>query len=98
MSTRTVYKYPVPIQDAFDLYMPADAQILYVAIQHEYDTPKMWALVSPDAPMVKRYFRLAGTGHPIDENIKAHVGSFLMNGGDLVFHVFEVFRGESGEA
>ncbi len=85
---RTVYKYPIIATDYFQLELPQDAQILTIQTQHS--EPQLWALVDTDALMETRRFRLAGTGHPIsDENLR-YIGTFQLNGGTLVFHLFEI--------
>lgn len=84
-----VFKYPIPIEDHFEIEMPGGATILHIDMQH--GEPQMWVLVSPDAPLFKRKFRFAGAGHPIDSSSKPiHVGTFKMRGDALIFHVFEV--------
>lgn len=67
--------------------MPANAEVLYVEAQ--FSTPCLWALVDTDAELVERHFRVAGTGHPLNGSLK-HIGSFMLNNGTLVFHVFEI--------
>ncbi len=86
----TVYKYEVPLEDDFVLWLPTGAQLL--SFQAQYDNPCLWALVDPDARTEKRGFRLAGTGHKIDLDPAAlrFVGSAQFQGGALVFHLFEV--------
>lgn len=84
---RRVYKYPVLLSDRFHLDLPVGAKILSVNIQH--GNPQMWALVDPDCPLERRFFRLAGTGHPIEDTVVEHVGTFRIANGDLVFHLFE---------
>lgn len=50
----------------------------------------VWALVNPEANKEIRKFRLFGTGHPFPEDEDLiHVGSFQMEQGKLVFHLFE---------
>lgn len=86
---RTVYKYPLlPIGDNIVLSLPAGATVLSVQVQH--GEPCVWALVDTDAPLVKRSFRLAGTGHPLPNAPLAHLGTFQLEGGSLVFHLLEV--------
>jgi hypothetical protein len=89
-AARTVWKFPVPFPgpDAFTIEMPAGAEVMAVHMQH--GQPQMWALVDPSRPAEARRFRIAGTGHPINEQIEQYVGTFLMYEGELVFHVFEV--------
>lgn len=82
----TVYKYGFDITDDFELELPKGARILHVDVQNGY--PYIWALVDPDAPKEKKKFHLAGTGHPINEKIKNHIGTFLLHEGALVFHLF----------
>lgn len=90
---KTVYKYQVKLVDNFELTLPEEAQILMVAYQESFASYALWALVSPDNPVETRRFTLAGTGHPIEEPIKAHITSFQMDNGSLVSHLFELDAG-----
>lgn len=86
---KTVWKYPVELKDYFEVDMPEGAEILSVEMQGT--SPCMWALVrANETPTERRLFRLAGTGHPINEqeNLK-FIGTFFMRG-VLVFHLFEI--------
>lgn len=87
---KRVFKYPIPVEDEFRLELPVEAQILTVQVQG--NRPYLWALVDPAAPHDEIRFRLAGTGHPIEEDILGHgyIGTFQLNGGALVFHVFQI--------
>lgn len=84
-----VYKYQLPLQDNFQLHLPEGARCLSVQVQ--YGTPCLWALVNPEAPVEKRQFRMAGTGHPIElvESL-SFIDTFQLEGGSLIFHVFEI--------
>jgi hypothetical protein len=86
----TVYKYEIPLEDDFAIELPMGAKIL--TFQSQRDVPYVCALVDPAAPLFKRQFRLAGTGHPIehDEKNLRHVGTAQFRGDTLVFHLFEV--------
>jgi hypothetical protein len=86
----TIYKYPVPVEDAPVIRMPRDARILTLQVQH--GIPCLWALIpNLDAPTVERRFRLFGTGHEWrgDGSGLVYVGTYQMHGGALVFHLFE---------
>jgi hypothetical protein len=87
-----IHKYPILIEDHFTIDMPAGAQPLSCHTQHGY--PQLWALVERDATATTtRRFRLAGTGHPIQDDEAAKlkfVGTFLLRHDQLVFHLFEV--------
>jgi hypothetical protein len=88
---RAVYRYQVKIADEQIITMPADARILHVARRDPGDAVDMWALVDPQAPPQDRYFRVAGTGHPVvDADMLTYIGTVQLHRGALVFHVFEV--------
>lgn len=83
----TIWKYEIPIADLVEICMPEGAVVLHAGVQH--DIPVMWARVDPAARMVVRKFRVAGTGHALEPEVGEHLGTFLLNGGQLVVHVFE---------
>jgi DNA-directed RNA polymerase subunit RPC12/RpoP len=82
-----IYKYPLPIGEDIEISMPMAAQILTVQTQKE--TPCLWAMVETDAPLTTRKFCIRGTGHPFKGNEGKYLGTFRLQGGDLVFHLFE---------
>ena len=87
----TIFKYPVPAEDHFTLEMPKGAKIL--TVQAQRGNPQLWAMVDSETKKEKRYFRLAGTGHPLgDDYLKIinYIGTFQMGNGVLVFHLFEI--------
>lgn len=87
----TIYKYPLPINDRVTIPMPQHAQVLSVHVQNE--VPCIWTLVNPQLPIEQREFRIYGTGHAVeDSDLGKFVGTFLIRGGSLVFHVFEARR------
>ena len=86
MSERTVWKFPLQIDDVQGVLMPSGAKILYVAVQD--GVLCLWALVDPDAAKTIRTFLIVGTGHPAPTDAE-HVGSGISHGGNLVWHVFE---------
>jgi hypothetical protein len=93
-----VYKYPVELKDEFTVALPRYCQILTVQVQE--GKPFIWVKHTMDTTqIILRKFRLAGTGHPIDElessnrqMIKGarcrweYVGTFQLQ--ILVFHLF----------
>lgn len=84
-----VWKYALTLSDYVTLEMPRGAKPLYVATQ--FGVPCIWALVRPEEPLVNRRFRIAGTGHPIEAHEAiSYVGTFMLSGGHLVFHVFDL--------
>ena len=90
-----VFKYHIRIDDYLEIDLPEQAKILTVDTQR--GTPYMWVLCNPELPIITRKFKIAGTGHPIEEepdNLN-HIGTFQLYNGDLIFHVFEVFTHEN---
>lgn len=87
MNNTTVYKYRLPpLNDWISMLLPVGAEPL--CIQTQGDLSCMWAKVDPGAPNTTYRFRIAGTGHDLDEDVGQYIGSFQMHGGALVFHVF----------
>lgn len=91
---KTVFKYEVPLYDHVTMKLPAGAELLHFGNQRE--VPMLWALVDPSAATVERNFRVAGTGHAVEEEIVRHIGSAQFGGGELVFHLFEILVGKGG--
>jgi len=90
----TIFKYPVPIEDHFILELPKNAKILAVQIQR--GAPQLWAMVDSETEKEARHFRLSETGHPLGEDylrIINYIGTFQMENGALVFHLFEIKKG-----
>jgi hypothetical protein len=73
------------------LQMPKRAQLLAVQVQH--GRAQLWALVDPKASLVRRHVGIYGTGHPVPADAGFYVGTFQLEDGTLVFHVFD--EGES---
>lgn len=89
---KRVYKYPLDIQDEVVVMMPKDARVLSVQVQN--GRPCLWAAVDQnELTSEERWFRIAGTGHPIqDDVVDGFIGTIQMYDGRLVFHVFEMKR------
>jgi len=88
---KQIWKYRLwehKVEDFPCLRMPYDARILSVQMQDEVTV--LWALVDPDMYLESRFFRVAGTGHPIRHELGVYIDTFQMNGGALIFHVFEI--------
>ena len=91
---KTIWKYELETIDQNKIEMPIKAEILTVQIQH--GTPCLWVLVDPDLDpnndKETRYFEVHGTGHIIRDDIvstRNYIGTYQLNGGALIFHVFE---------
>lgn len=65
---------------------PEGAELL--TVQRQGAALCIWARVNLDMPLTDYVIRTCGTGHPLDDNAGAYLGSFQLLGGDLVFHSF----------
>lgn len=65
--------------------------MLSVAVQN--GDVNLWAEVDADNPLIHRKFRTSGTGHPLPTGeSRRFIGTFLVHGGALVFHLFEILK------
>jgi len=70
------------------LNLPDDANILCVQIQNNF--PYIWAITKRgEEPNTNRVFKVYGTGHSLPDFPGNYIGTFQMNGGTFVFHIFE---------
>lgn len=84
-----IYKYPLQVEGAQKIMMPSDAEILCVQVQN--NQPCIWALVEPTNSLTPYRFYIYGTGQPIkdERSYDAYIGTFQLDNGALVFHVFK---------
>lgn len=85
---RTIYKYEILPGQSIPL--PKGAAILSVGAQG--DNMFLWAMIDPHEDVVSqvRCIEVYGTGHNIPEQDSlVFIGTVMMRGGSLVFHVFE---------
>jgi len=87
---KTVWKQPLDITDIQQIYLPEGAEILSCAMQ--FNLPTIWFLVDaePKGPLVEHVFRIAGTGHLIEEDRLQYIGTVHDVPLGLVWHLFEV--------
>jgi hypothetical protein len=83
---KRVYKYQLVMGGWSHVYMPEGAEVLCVQVQNA--EPFIWARITVGAPPVMYHFRIAGTGHDLGSNVGRYIGTFQLDGGALVFHVF----------
>lgn len=88
---KSVWKWQLEVKDEQVIEVPVGTRLLTVSMQH--GVPAVWGLVplgEPQARMVSLRVRIAGTGHPMPEEVCPgdYVGTFSPEMG-LVFHVFQ---------
>lgn len=82
---KTIYKYPIEIIDSQVIEMPINAEVIHAGLDPQ-GAPCVWATVRPDNKSEPVAVFVVGTGNPIPERARQHVGSF--NQGPFVWHVF----------
>lgn len=83
----TIWKYELEVTDKQWVNMPEGAKILTVQIQN--GRPCLWAIVNPKNKPEERVIETYGTGNPFKEFERSYIGTYQLQGGSLVFHVFE---------
>ena len=83
---KTIYKFPLALS-GLSVSLPAEAKLLCVQMQREQ--PFLWVELTPNGPLFERNFVIVGTGQVVPPNSN-YIGTFQMDGGALVFHVYEV--------
>lgn len=95
----TIWKFPIMGRikndgqgDYFDI--PLSPEAVPLAVQTQHGEPQMWVrtpadAILPDHDTPPRRFYICGTGHNLHPDAGKHLDTFQMEGGALVFHVFE---------
>ena len=86
---KSIHKYELQTTDSQMILMPHGAQIISCQMQREI--PCLWAIVNPEEQLMPIRLRVYGTGHPVsDSETLKFIGTYQLDGGRLVFHIFEV--------
>jgi len=88
----TIYKYTLNPKVTNAFKVPLGSAVLSMQVQK--DKPCLWIQVNTEEKnLVEREFIIVGTGHalPEDKPFK-YVDTFQMYDGDLIFHVYEIFK------
>lgn len=85
---KSIWKFPLETSDEQEVTMPAGSQILCVQMQGQMMC--LWAKVDQyTTERERRHILIRGTGHRLDGNEGLYIGTVQMQGGALVWHVFE---------
>lgn len=82
-----IWKYTLEITDKQSICMPEVSIMLDVRLQN--GSPCLWVRVDPSSPYVFKEFITHVTGQDVPHETGNHIGTYQLNGGSLVFHVFE---------
>jgi len=84
---KRIWKYELRITDGQFVVLPKDAELLCVQVQR--DKPCLWAIGEEHGMREERLIIIHGTGHQVSSNLGRYLGTFQIQNGDLVYHVFE---------
>ena len=85
---KSIWKFELESQNPH-LVMPVGAKIL--CVQAQRDVPCIWVEVDPESKeKTERTFMIVATGHPIEFTNGTYIGTFQLQGGDLVYHLYEL--------
>lgn len=89
-TVKAVYKYVLTdvVGEAQHVPMQVGAEI--VSCQVQRGNIMLWAIVDLDAELEVRHFLIEVTGYPLPGNPVRYLGTVQLEGGTLVFHVFEL--------
>lgn len=85
--TKVIWKYPIKVEAQQSIEMPIGAEILCVQMQGEQ--PCLWAKVSPDGWPRAKTIVIHPTGHEFEDYAGRYIGTFQMQGGMYIWHVYE---------
>ncbi len=84
-----IFKYKVEIKSEFIIEMPEGSEVLCVEVQR--DAPYIWVMCDSSRRKEMRIFGVKATGQDFgDADRTDYIGSFLLDGGSFVGHLFEV--------
>jgi hypothetical protein len=84
---KTIWKYPLELQDEQMIEVPVNSEYLHVALQDGVIT--LWVLVNPTYPKVGKIISIFGTGRTVSVCYKKsqHIGTIFQ--GVFVWHIFD---------
>jgi len=86
---KTIYKYPLVIDDSQIVTLPVGSKVLTVQLQNE-EQPMLWAMIDTnETVMVDHVIEMYGTGHSINELKRKYISTIQLRYGRIVFHIFE---------
>jgi hypothetical protein len=90
---RTIWKFPIELE-VFSEMLHEGYEVLHVGLQEGLDgksIPCLWVEVETTRPARPAFFRIYGTGHPID-SVARHLGTWIVP--PFVWHLYEVADGQ----
>lgn len=83
---KAMWKYELPVNASIALEVPAD--FIPLTVQAQFNYGMLWGLCTPAAPVRLRIFHVVATGSAEVKPNWYYVGTFQLDGGNFVYHVF----------
>lgn len=85
---KSIWKFPLAVTDEQTVALPKGAEIL--CVQTQDGIPCLWTLVTTGAAQEDVRIFTYGTGHNVmpRHGAKNYIGTYQLEGGSLVFHLF----------
>ena len=86
---KRIFKYELQIADSQKIKTHTCFEPISIEMQNQ--KPVMYAIVDDETPVQKVVLRTYGTGFQLDdyETRDNYIGTYMLIGGDLVYHVFK---------
>lgn len=81
-----ILKYQLHVTDTQSVTIKGLRRILTVQVQ--YGVPCLWAVADPEGMPTTVIIGTYGTGNPLPAALGDYLGSYQLEDGNLVFHVF----------
>lgn len=85
---RVIHKYEIPIEQEFTIRTTKFACLLSIQIDEKTNKPCMWFLEDSEGEKVDFKYKIIGTGQLTDLNAYEYAGTFQIEKGGLILHVF----------
>lgn len=82
----TIWKVPLAIEDEQVVRVPVGARP--ICAREQGNVPCLWVECDGEADLGSMRVVMRGTGHRLPDDRPPYVGTAVMYGGDLVWHVF----------
>ena len=82
---KTIHKFPIRIEVVQDIAIPAHSTFIHAGLDPQGQTC-LWAEVETTNEKFPKRVYLLGTGHPIPEGARSHIGSFKQ--GNFMWHIY----------
>lgn len=86
----TVWKTVLKPTDVQEIMIPGGAEML--CAREQFEQICVWYRCDPKNALRRRVIAIVGTGNPAPDGDGRYLGSASLQGGSLIFHVFEQTR------